>query len=96
MVTRRRIQAHLRGKPHGLVKKEIDKVKLWAEALDLLYQLPRVSGPDTRFDGPCPLVLGPDTRNHGPCTPRTPTVAHYHMGDKTMYENDQSYFARRL
>ncbi|KAK2926802.1 hypothetical protein FoTM2_013672 [Fusarium oxysporum f. sp. vasinfectum] len=27
--------AHLRGKPHGLVKKEIDKVKLWAEALDL-------------------------------------------------------------
>ncbi|TXB98114.1 hypothetical protein FocTR4_00016888 [Fusarium oxysporum f. sp. cubense] len=25
----------------------------------LLYQLPRVSGPDTRFDGPCPLVLGP-------------------------------------
>ncbi|WKT53730.1 hypothetical protein QSH57_004314 [Fusarium oxysporum f. sp. vasinfectum] len=39
----------------------------------LLYQLPRVSGPDTRFDGPCPLVLGPDTRNHGPCTPRTPS-----------------------
>ncbi|RYC77865.1 hypothetical protein BFJ63_vAg19261 [Fusarium oxysporum f. sp. narcissi] len=36
MVTRRRIQAHLRGKPHGLVKKEIDKVKLWAEALDLV------------------------------------------------------------
>ncbi|EXM13172.1 hypothetical protein FOTG_18366 [Fusarium oxysporum f. sp. vasinfectum 25433] len=40
----------------------------------LLYQLPRVSGPDTRFDGPCPLVLGPDTRNHGPCTPRTPVT----------------------
>jgi hypothetical protein len=36
MVTRRRIQAHLRGKPHGLVKKEIDKVKLWAEALNLI------------------------------------------------------------
>ncbi|KAF5227551.1 hypothetical protein FANTH_14744 [Fusarium anthophilum] len=36
MVTRRRIQAHLRSKPHGLVKKEIDKVKLWAEALDLI------------------------------------------------------------
>ncbi|RYC77864.1 hypothetical protein BFJ63_vAg19262, partial [Fusarium oxysporum f. sp. narcissi] len=36
MVTRRRIQAHLRGKPHGLVKKEIDKVKLWAEALDIV------------------------------------------------------------
>ncbi|KAM5528226.1 hypothetical protein FOXYSP1_19495 [Fusarium oxysporum f. sp. phaseoli] len=31
-----RIQAHLRGKPHGLAKKEIDKVKLWAEALDLV------------------------------------------------------------
>jgi hypothetical protein len=27
---------------------------------------------------------------------RITTVAHYHMGDKTMYENDQSYFARRL
>ncbi|EWY79566.1 hypothetical protein FOYG_17312 [Fusarium oxysporum NRRL 32931] len=40
----------------------------------LLYQLPRVSGPDTRFDGPCPLVLGPDTRNHGPCMPRTPVT----------------------
>jgi hypothetical protein len=24
------------------------------------------------------------------------TVAHYHMGDKTMYENDWSYFAHRL
>ncbi|KAK7570739.1 hypothetical protein V3481_019280 [Fusarium oxysporum f. sp. vasinfectum] len=31
----------------------------------LLYQLPCVSGPDTR----------PDTRNHGPCTPRTPVTA---------------------
>ncbi|EGU72775.1 hypothetical protein FOXB_16716, partial [Fusarium oxysporum f. sp. conglutinans Fo5176] len=28
--------AHLRGKPHGLLKKEIDKVKSWAEALDLI------------------------------------------------------------
>jgi hypothetical protein len=28
MVTRHRIQAHLRGKPHGLVKNEIEKVKL--------------------------------------------------------------------
>ncbi|KAM5526795.1 hypothetical protein FOXYSP1_20784 [Fusarium oxysporum f. sp. phaseoli] len=49
----------------------------WADHLvfdTLLYQLPRVSGPDTRFDGPCPLVLGPDTRNHGPCTPRTPVT----------------------
>jgi hypothetical protein len=36
MVTRRRIQAHLRGKPHGLAKKEIDKVKSWAEALNLI------------------------------------------------------------
>ncbi|KAJ0125611.1 putative AC transposase [Fusarium oxysporum f. sp. albedinis] len=43
--------------------------------MTLLYQLPPVSGPDTRFDGPCPLVLGPDTRNHGPCTPRTPVTA---------------------
>ncbi|KAH7231629.1 uncharacterized protein BKA55DRAFT_712855, partial [Fusarium redolens] len=31
-----RIQAHLRGRPHGLVKREIDKVKSWAEALDLI------------------------------------------------------------
>jgi hypothetical protein len=29
----------------------------------LLYQLPPVSGPDTRFDGPCPLVLGSVTPN---------------------------------
>lgn len=36
IVTRRRIQAHLRGKPQGLMKKEIDKVKLWAEALDFV------------------------------------------------------------
>lgn len=36
MVTRGRIQAHLRSKPHVLVKKEIDKVKLWTEALDLI------------------------------------------------------------
>ncbi|KAF4442495.1 hypothetical protein F53441_11726, partial [Fusarium austroafricanum] len=36
MVTRRRIQAHLRGKPHGLVKKDIDKVQSWAKALDLV------------------------------------------------------------
>jgi hypothetical protein len=36
MVTRGRIQVHLRSKPHGLVKKEIEKVKLWAEALDLI------------------------------------------------------------
>ncbi|KAF4449199.1 hypothetical protein F53441_7481 [Fusarium austroafricanum] len=36
MVTRQRIQAHLRGKPHGLVKKDIDKVQSWAKALDLV------------------------------------------------------------
>ncbi|EXL40283.1 hypothetical protein FOCG_17171 [Fusarium oxysporum f. sp. radicis-lycopersici 26381] len=36
MVTHRRIQAHLRSKSHRLVKKEIDKVKSWAEALDLV------------------------------------------------------------
>ncbi|KAH7231118.1 hypothetical protein BKA59DRAFT_536252 [Fusarium tricinctum] len=36
MVTRGRVQAHLRNTPHGLVKKEIDKVKLWTEALDLI------------------------------------------------------------
>ena len=36
MVTKGRIQAHLRSKPHVLVKKEIDKVKLWAGALDLI------------------------------------------------------------
>jgi superfamily II DNA helicase RecQ len=36
MVIRRRIQAHLRNKPHGLEKREVDRVKLWAEALDLI------------------------------------------------------------
>ncbi|KAH6957458.1 hypothetical protein DER45DRAFT_615391 [Fusarium avenaceum] len=36
MVTRGRVQAHLRNAPHGLVKEEIDKVKLWTEALDLI------------------------------------------------------------
>jgi hypothetical protein len=36
VVTRGRIRAHLRSKPHGLVKKKIDKVKLWAEILDLI------------------------------------------------------------
>jgi hypothetical protein len=36
MVTRGRIQAHLRSTPHGLVKKEIDKVKLWTATLDLI------------------------------------------------------------
>jgi hypothetical protein len=36
MVTRGRIQAHLRGKPHRLVKKEIDKVTLWAKTLNLI------------------------------------------------------------
>jgi hypothetical protein len=30
------MQVYLRGKPHGLVKGEIDKVKSWAEALDLI------------------------------------------------------------
>jgi hypothetical protein len=36
IVARGRIQAHLCSKPHGLVKKEIEKAKLWAEALDLI------------------------------------------------------------
>jgi hypothetical protein len=35
IVTRHRIQAHLRRKPHGLTKKEITKVQLWAKTLDL-------------------------------------------------------------
>ncbi|KAF4995459.1 hypothetical protein FDECE_12796 [Fusarium decemcellulare] len=36
MVTRRRITSHLRGKPHGLVKKEIESVVSWAQTLDLI------------------------------------------------------------
>jgi hypothetical protein len=31
-----RIRAYLRGKPYGLIKKEIDKVISWAKALDLI------------------------------------------------------------
>jgi hypothetical protein len=34
-------------------------------------------------------------RNPGGSQERS-TVAYYHMGDKTMYENDWSYFAYRL
>jgi hypothetical protein len=36
MGTQRGITAHLRGRPHILTKKEIDRLKQWAEALDLV------------------------------------------------------------
>jgi hypothetical protein len=36
MVTWHRIQAHLCGRPHGLIKKDINKVQLWAKPLDLI------------------------------------------------------------
>jgi hypothetical protein len=39
MVTRHRIQAHLRGKPHGLVKNEIEKVKVWAVSMYIYHGL---------------------------------------------------------
>ncbi|KAJ3453241.1 hypothetical protein MRS44_018896 [Fusarium solani] len=35
-VTRGRICAHLRNKPHKLIKRQIDKVKQWANTLDLV------------------------------------------------------------